>query len=86
MQSSIHTLLSNLVVCIIFGSLCHTIPTTNSFTFRPNIIPWSKLQRVNMSSNNNIEHPFCQLPGDPSLVLSTNVDLGNAKSDIMKGP
>lgn len=31
------------------------------------------------------DHPFCQLPGDPSLILTTNVDLGSAKMDVMKG-
>jgi hypothetical protein len=30
-------------------------------------------------------HPFCNLPGDPSLILTTNVDLGSSKLDIMKG-
>lgn len=30
-------------------------------------------------------HPFCDLPGDPSLILTTNVDLGAKKLDIMKG-
>jgi hypothetical protein len=30
-------------------------------------------------------HPFCDLPGDPSLILTTNVDLGSKKLDIMKG-
>lgn len=29
-------------------------------------------------------HPFCQLPGDPSLILTTNVDLGDKKMEIMK--
>jgi hypothetical protein len=29
-------------------------------------------------------HPFCLLPGDPSLLLTTNVDLGEKKMDIMK--
>lgn len=46
-----------------------------------------------MSSNNNAGagscegeggHPFCQLPGDPSLILTTNVDLGAKKMEIMK--
>lgn len=40
-----------------------------------------------MSSNNNddsTEHPFCKLPGDPSLLLTTNVDLGDKKMEIMK--
>ena len=30
-------------------------------------------------------HPFCDLPGDPSLMLTTNVDLGAKKLEIMKG-
>ncbi|VEU33890.1 unnamed protein product [Pseudo-nitzschia multistriata] len=29
-------------------------------------------------------HPFTQLPGDPSLVLVTNLDLGTKKLDVMK--
>ena len=29
-------------------------------------------------------HPHCNLPGDPSLILTTNVDLGDAKMDILK--
>lgn len=28
-------------------------------------------------------HPFTELPGDPSLLLVTNVDLGDKKLDIM---
>lgn len=28
---------------------------------------------------------FCDLPGDPSLILTTNVDLGDKKMEIMKG-
>ena len=30
-------------------------------------------------------HPFCDLPGDPSLIIVTNVDLGDKKLDVMKG-
>jgi hypothetical protein len=30
-------------------------------------------------------HPFCDLPGDPSLILTTNIDLGERKMEIMKG-
>jgi len=44
-----------------------------------------------MSSNSNEifsstprPHPFNELPGDPSLMLVTNVDLGEKKIDIMK--
>lgn len=29
-------------------------------------------------------HPFCDLPGDPSLILTTNVDLGSKRLDILK--
>jgi hypothetical protein len=29
--------------------------------------------------------PYRDLPGDPSLILTTNVDLGAAKVDVMKG-
>lgn len=28
---------------------------------------------------------ICDLPGDPSLILTTNVDLGDKKLDVMKG-
>ena len=46
------------------------------------------------SNNENIKdgaaaaaapHPFCSLPGDPSLILTTNIDLGSNKNDIMEG-
>eukprot|EP00536_Pseudo-nitzschia_multiseries_P014749 jgi/Psemu1/262397/estExt_Genewise1Plus.C_7630015 len=29
-------------------------------------------------------HPFAALPGDPSLVLVTNLDLGDKKLEVMK--
>lgn len=29
-------------------------------------------------------HPHCDLPGDPSLILTTNVDLGDKKGEILK--
>lgn len=38
-----------------------------------------------MNSKTSGEHPFCDLPGDPSLILTTNVDLGIKKMAIMKG-
>lgn len=42
-----------------------------------------------MSSDSNspemvCPHPFSQLPGDPSLLLVTNLDLGDKKLEIMK--
>jgi phenylpyruvate tautomerase len=36
------------------------------------------------SQMNSCPHPFTELPGDPSLLVVTNVDLGNKKLDIMK--
>lgn len=30
-------------------------------------------------------HPFCDLPGDPSMHIVTNVELADKKLDIMKG-
>lgn len=49
----------------------------------------SKLLRLAAStstkmSNSNEPHPFCSLPGDPSLLLTTNVSLGDKKLEIMK--
>ena len=37
-----------------------------------------------MNSIPNARHPHCDLPGDPSLILQTNVDLGDKKADVMK--
>jgi len=46
-----------------------------------------------MSTENNSDtpappaparHPHCDLPGDPSLILTTNVDLGGDKGAILK--
>lgn len=50
--------------------------------------PGSLEMSESSSKNNNNEavcpHPFSQLPGDPSLLLVTNIDLGDKKLDIMK--
>ena len=37
------------------------------------------------AGGNGEPHPFSMLPGDPSMVLITNVDLGDKKLEIMKG-
>lgn len=39
------------------------------------------------SSRMTGEHHYsaCELPGDPSLILTTNVDLGDTKMHVMKG-
>lgn len=36
-------------------------------------------------SNDVNPHPFSLLPGDPSMNIITNVDLGSHKMNIMKG-
>ena len=48
--------------------------------FSPHIFVGSRPKSV-MSAH----HPFCDLPGDPSLILTTNIDLGDKKVEIMKG-
>ena len=64
--------------------------SVTAFAFVPAV---NKTQRsVAMSADGNKyeapcvgEHPFNKLPGDPSLILTTNADLGDKKMDIMKG-
>ncbi len=46
--------------------------------------PLSFVTAFTMSSIPTARHPHCDLPGDPSLILQTNVDLGDKKSDVMK--
>jgi phenylpyruvate tautomerase PptA (4-oxalocrotonate tautomerase family) len=41
----------------------------------------SLIQRMSIP---NEHHPHCDLPGDPSLILTTNVDLGDKKGEILK--
>ncbi|KAL9187539.1 hypothetical protein ACHAXT_001642 [Thalassiosira profunda] len=38
----------------------------------------------NKSTSAPGRHPHCDLPGDPSLILTTNVDLGDDKGAILK--
>lgn len=48
------------------------------------------LHNMNGNNDNDVSsrapcaHPFNELPGDPSLILVTNLDLGDKKLDIMK--
>jgi hypothetical protein len=47
----------------------------------------SHLSSVSAFTMNSVStgcHPFCDLPGDPSLILTTNVDLGDKKAGILK--
>lgn len=48
-----------------------------STSFAPSIVIRSIPLRMS-------QHPFCDLPGDPSLILTTNIDLGDKKLEIMK--
>lgn len=48
-----------------------------------------KINVVNMSAmeqhqHQQPRHPHCDLPGDPSLFLTTNVNLGDNKGAILK--
>jgi hypothetical protein len=74
-----------------------TPPSSSSTTPSINTIPLTVV-KMNDNNNNNNEkdnhqsfscpsspHPFSQLPGDPSLLLVTNMDLGDKKLEIMKG-
>ena len=36
-------------------------------------------------SERAVADPICLLPGDPSLTLITNVDIGDKKSELLKG-
>jgi hypothetical protein len=90
------TLLNSFVTTSSFASVSKSrlinVPTmTTSVTFTGmqqvlNPMEEAKIQDPSkMESPQQLEHPFCQLPGDPSLILTTNVDLGSAKLDVMKG-
>lgn len=61
------------------------IVSSNSFALHSSKL--SKSTKMSLTNQDNIitPHPFCQLPGDPSLILTTNVDLGDKKLEIMKG-
>lgn len=47
----------------------------------------STTMSASASSQMTEEHHYsvCELPGDPSLILTTNVDLGDTKMQVMKG-
>lgn len=64
------------------------ISSTNAFASYSSTKLWSassKMSSTNDDTSAAALHPFCQLPGDPSLILTTNVDLGDKKLEIMKG-
>ena len=74
------------------------IGLVESFPFVTSFQSKLLLKPIAMSSNNQNEQDInkpCQdidmnthpslLPGDPSLILTTNLDLGNKKTEVLKG-
>jgi len=70
-------------------SILLLLSSVSSFTFTPFASRSVRRQhRSNIMSTSDTpssaRHPHCDLPGDPSLILTTNVDLGDDKGDILK--
>jgi len=76
---------------MIISSLLLLSATVFAFTDNHKRTSWSTTKRAMTSDDSSPttpsphRHPFCDLPGDPSLMLTTNVDLGSKKMEIMKG-
>ena len=58
------------------------VPVSSFLSYSPKNSGVVSSTRMNSQQE---RHPFCDLPGDPSLIIVTNVDLGDKKLDIMKG-
>lgn len=77
-----------------FGLVIHLAYSVSALFVSPVtiLVPNRSQKSINMSSQPDSDasemspcpHPFLELPGDPSLLLVTNVDLGGKKLDIMK--
>lgn len=68
----------------LFLSLALIVVAAQSFVYNSIATRHSTAAAMDPSTSNE-QHPFCLLPGDPSLILTTNVDLGDKKMEIMKG-
>jgi phenylpyruvate tautomerase PptA (4-oxalocrotonate tautomerase family) len=66
-----------LISLVIFLSI---LVRSQSFSFLPGERFRTKPRKMSVETR----HPFCDLPGDPSLILTTNVDLGSKRLDILK--
>jgi hypothetical protein len=53
------------------------------YSGKPN--PTINSASASLPVNGEHQTSICELPGDPSLILTTNVDLGSTKIDVMKG-
>jgi hypothetical protein len=71
-----------------FAALAHSFSSPSSSN-RTDRVSLKMSADETINSNDDApctgEHPFNKLPGDPSLHLVTNVDLGDKKMEIMKG-
>ena len=58
---------------------------------KPSLLHFDKPRVTSVSASTTLQvhegHHIsaCELPGDPSLILTTNVNLGATKIDVMKG-
>ena len=58
---------------------------------KPSLLHFDKPRVTSVSASTTLQvhegHHIsaCELPGDPSLILTTNVNLGATKMDVMKG-
>jgi len=69
----------------IFMLLSLSVASSAAFITKPDLISHTSSEMsASSSSSSTTEHPFCKLPGDPSLILTTNCDLGDKKMEIMK--
>eukprot|EP00539_Tryblionella_compressa_P016087 CAMPEP_0178842368 /NCGR_PEP_ID=MMETSP0746-20121128/15463_1 /TAXON_ID=913974 /ORGANISM="Nitzschia punctata, Strain CCMP561" /LENGTH=175 /DNA_ID=CAMNT_0020505685 /DNA_START=21 /DNA_END=548 /DNA_ORIENTATION=+ len=70
-----------------FFQFVHSSP---AFVSPNNTVSKAKLNKklsleMSGAKQDSCPHPFSELPGDPSLVMVTNLDLGDKKLEIMKG-
>jgi hypothetical protein len=89
--SIISTPMKLLLACLAFFlTRSFTLATNPAFVSTANRVSKTSVAAMNDENNNDTPctaspHPFTMLPGDPSLILTTNVNLGDKKLEIMKG-
>ena len=73
--------------CLLLSLLLIFLPTVTHAFFQSSILRTFVVVMASPQDDTSPtpSHPFCELPGDPSLILTTNVDLGAKKLDVMKG-
>lgn len=85
-SESYPTMKLSLCICSLAALLATSVQAFVESKIFPSYKQESLVKKA-MASENSVpsHHPFCDLPGDPSLMLTTNVDLGSKKLEIMKG-